>query len=180
MDARVAVLRGRPREAFDALMATARTDFTSITSEDELVATPRAHLALADAGLAIHESPVPLQILDAVATRHGAWRYACRVLTMFTAATAEASSLVPTLFVEKFLESFGNDFDLWAGIRRVVPAGAASTAPLLARLAGEVAALPHDWMAWAALASALGGERHDALAEVRRRTVEQCRLEDAR
>ena len=134
---------GTPRKAFDAPVATTRTDFSGVSSADEFVATPRAHSALADAGLPLREYPVPIQLLDELATRHGGWPVrASRARGVRRRDGGDASSRIPLLFAKKFLETFGNDVALWDAMRRAAPPEAAWTEALLARLAGEALALP--------------------------------------
>ena len=92
--------------------------------------------------------------MDANRAHHPRWRYAHRVRAG-AAAFLGVDNELPLLFAEKFLEDFGNDFRMWYSMRRYAPPNAPWLPKLLARLAGEVALLPHEWMAWASLASAL-------------------------
>jgi hypothetical protein len=152
-------------------------DYSGV-SLDIVVAAPRVHLVVAEAQLRQKQLTVPFEIVDAIATHHPRWRYAHRIRAACAAASATDGS-APLAFAEKFLEQFGNDFRMWYSMRRYGAPAATWQAPLLQRLAGEVAALPHDWMAWASLGSAIKTADRNGLDEVNRRAEEQCALTTA-
>jgi hypothetical protein len=175
MHARSAIIRQEQREIFEALKQGTTIDYASADFE-ALLQRPRSHLPYAEAGLELDEFPVPYPLIDEIASRHPGWRYAHRVRASLVAATADIDSPHSPLFADKFLEMFGNEFRLWYCMRRYAKDGASWVDALTARLLGEVAALPHDAMAWSALASAIKTKERDAFDEVRKRIAWQCEL----
>ena len=175
MHARAGIIRQEQREIYEALKQGTTIDYAA-ADFDAMLQRPRSHLPFAEAGVEVGEFPVPYPLIDEIANRHPGWRYAHRVRASLVAATADADSPLPPLFAEKFLEMFGNDFRLWYCMRRYARDGATWVDALTARLLGEVAALPHDAMAWSALASAIKTSERDAFAEVRKRIAWQCEL----
>ena len=145
-------------------------------SIDEILRMPRSHVVLADAAAEQGELLVPFEIVDQIASANPSWRYVHRVRAVMSGLAQQTPGAeLPLIFVENFLDVFGNDFSLWYETGIV-----GSTAPwrpkLVARVASEVTAVPHDFMAWVGLASLVDNDVGELVGEVNSRAAAQCDL----
>jgi hypothetical protein len=139
---------------------------------------PRSHITYAHLGLIHGQTPVPLEVVNAIAAERPDWRYARRVQAAMVAKVAPPSSDLPLKIFDNFLATFGNVADAWNDVSHYAPDENDWIAGLCARLVREMSALPHDVEAWRAFGPLfLDGKDQDAWAKsIDARIAEQCKL----
>ena len=173
--ARAQIVNGNAAAVCAQLKSVMNTDYHALDIA-EVLRMPRSHVVLADAAAEQDQIPVPFAIIDQIAQANPSWRYVHRVRAVMSGLVQEtAGAELPLLFVDAFLDGFGNDFSLWyeSGI---VATGKPWHQKLIERAASEVAAGPHDFMAWVGLVSLIDSDERELINEVNARVATQCEL----
>jgi hypothetical protein len=168
--ARREMMRNHYGQLWEA-MKSLRTDYSRPPKKYLGKRMPLVHLA---AGLEMREPPVPFAIIDEIASSHASWRYAHLVRHSYLAAISNIDSEAPVASLDRFVEGFGNELQLWFQSAHFAPTTAQWITPVRARLVRELISLPHDWAVWAGLAGASGAP--DVIDEVLARLTEQSKL----
>lgn len=136
---------------------------------------PRPTLAYAEAALRNGRATVSYEHVAAITSIDTPWRYAFRVLLTYAATRIKDAQFVD--LVAMHLGKLGNDVHVWYDPMAVAPDDARWGRGLVALLAREAQALPHDPSVWKAAALLLGDESAgDAVDEVDRRLASQATL----
>jgi hypothetical protein len=154
------------------------TDYRAHPAAEIAKTFQRSHIAYAHLGLMHGETPVPLDVVNAIVADRPDWRYARRVQAAMVASQAPPSSDLPLQLFDDYLATFGNDFPAWNDVSAYAPEENDWMEGLCRLLVREQTAQPHDVEAWRAFGPLfLGGEDRDAWqADIGRRLREQCQL----
>jgi hypothetical protein len=171
LHARKGILKNEHRQLWEDMKELKIDYFHSPPEMSALTRMPLVHLAV---GLEFRQPPVPFAVINSIAEANPTWRYAHLVRSAYTAAISPIDSDAPVVTVDRFLATFGNDFNLWYQSGRFAPTTAKWIEPVRARLVRELTMLPHDWSVWAGLAGSL--RQYDAVAETIDRTAQQSKL----
>lgn len=153
-------------------------DYKAKPAADLAKTFQRSHLVHAELLLDDNEFPVPFEVVQEVIKLNPAWRYAARVRLALLARLARPDSAEPLKVLDNFVDVFGNERWAWDHAYRYAPTEATWTPGLRARMAREVATLPHDCAAWQAIGRVelLSDDGQEWMSEIDKRIVEQCRL----
>lgn len=110
---------------------------------------------------------VDRQRLVAALERHGNWRYLQRVLVAHRALDGD-----PLPALRAYLDRFGNALELWLDLLRLGAPEHPWFDDMLARLAGELAALPHLRVLWVIVAALADGDESTAASDEVERVFE--------
>ncbi|MGZ3438133.1 MAG: hypothetical protein ACXVDD_01370 [Polyangia bacterium] len=165
-------------EKWDVALAHAdqhRATFDGMPRERAVGTTPRLVLAFAEAALRNGRKTLPFEHVAAITSLESPWRYAYRVMTVYAASVTHNNDFVAVM--QRFLETFGNDFHTWYDSVSVSPDDATWGPGFYALVHREAATLPHEAAVWRVLPLMLGGDgAQDAYDEIEARLKKQATL----
>jgi hypothetical protein len=172
---RTAIIEGK----WDVALAHAdehRATFDGMPLDRAVRTTPRLALAFAEAVLRNGRKTLPLNHIAAISSLESPWRYAYRVMTVYAAKLTRTRDFVQV--VQRFLEFFGNDFNVWHDSADVSPDDATWGPGFYSMLHREALTLPHDASVWRVLPLMLGGDGAEAAYdEIEERLKRQSTLD---
>jgi hypothetical protein len=127
-----------------------------LSPEDRGRLDPLATIEYTEVALRLALPLLPLEVIGPAASSLPSWRHGFLVLTLAAARMSNPRSRDFLEVLDKQLEQFGNDQDLWWSLGNLTPPKAAWGLGMVTKLLRETVGQPHDPEVWKGVARVFG------------------------